>query len=315
MRRWIIALVLAFAVGGVILLSMWTERAAATPAQARRTPVLVELFTSEGCSSCPPADDFLIRLEREQPVPDAEIIAISEHVDYWNRLGWADPFSSAAFSERQNQYARAFGTNQIYTPQMVVDGRTEFIGSQEGKARREIAQAAQAPKAKVGLVKESAHPHDDLIFMHVSVGQLPRITPNDTGEVWLAITEGELSTDVRRGEKRFPHAAAHWCRAADGIAARSGGWRCRGVCRRIHGEPSARVEAAEPPCGRVRSGARQPPRARRGPDATRGLGTRDEEAPSRRLPRGIDHTQPGDVFPIGAPRADSKTSVPSATAL
>ena len=203
MKRWIIALVLAFAVGGVILLSMWTERAVATPAQARRAAVLVELFTSEGCSSCPPADDLLIQLDKGQPVPDAEIVAISEHVDYWNRLGWADPFSSAAFSERQNQYARAFGTNQIYTPQMVVDGRREFIGSQEGKARREIAQAARAPKAKVGLVKESAHPPDDLISMHVSVEQLPRITSNDTGEVWLAITEGELSTDVRRGENAF----------------------------------------------------------------------------------------------------------------
>ena len=203
MKRWIIALVLALTVGGVILLSMWTERAVATPAQARRTPVLVELFTSEGCSSCPPADDFLIRLDKEQPIPGAEIIAISEHVDYWNRLGWADPFSSAAFSHRQDQYARAFGTNQMYTPQMVVDGRTEFIGSQEGKARRGIAQAAQAPKAKVDLVKESVHPHDDLISMHVSVGQLPRITLNDTGEVWLAITEGELSTDVRRGENAF----------------------------------------------------------------------------------------------------------------
>ena len=203
MKRWIIALVLALAVGGVILLSMWTERAVATPAQARRTPVLVELFTSEGCSSCPPADDLLIQLDKEQPVPDAEIVAISEHVDYWNRLGWADPFSSAAFSERQNQYAHAFGTNQIYTPQMVVDGRTEFIGSQEDKARREIARAAQAPKAKVGLVKESARPHDDVISMHVRVGQLPRITSNDTGEVWLAITEGGLSTDVRRGENAF----------------------------------------------------------------------------------------------------------------
>ena len=203
MKRWIIALVLAFAVGGVILLSMWTERAVTTRAQAPRTRVLVELFTSEGCSSCPPADDLLIRLDQEQPVPDAEIIVISEHVDYWNRLGWADPFSSAAFSERQNQYAGAFGTNQIYTPQMVVDGRREFIGSLEGKARREIARAAQTPKAKVVLVKESAHPPDDLISMHVSVGQLPRTTSNDTGEVWLAITEGELSTDVRRGENAF----------------------------------------------------------------------------------------------------------------
>ena len=223
MHRWIIALVLAFAVSGVILLSMLTERAVATPAQAHRTPVLVELFTSEGCSSCPPADDFLIQLDKEQPVPGAEIIAISEHVDYWNRLGWADPFSSAAFSDRQHQYARALGTNQMYTPQMVVDGRTEFIGSQEGKARRGIAQAAQAPKAKVGLVKGSVHPHDDLISMQVSVGQLPRVT--------FERYRGNLACNHRRRaqhgrssrRKRFPHAAAHW--------RSSGGWNCCALWR------------------------------------------------------------------------------------
>ena len=222
MKRWIIALVLAFAVGGVILLSMWTERAVATPAQARRAAVLVELFTSEGCSSCPPADDLLIQLDKEQPVPDAEIVAISEHVDYWNRLGWADPFSSAAFSERQNQYARAFGTNQIYTPQMVVDGRTAFIGSQEGKARREIAQAAQAPKAKVGLVKESARPHDDVISMHVRVGQLPRITSNDTGKSGLQSPKaGSARTFVE--EKTLS--------ARCGTLASCGGWNCCALWR------------------------------------------------------------------------------------
>src|SRR5712692_9441430 len=93
-----------------------------------RSPVLVELFTSEGCSSCPPADAVLERLERNQPVPNAQIISLGFHVDYWNQLGWADPFSSAAFSLRQEEYSNAFGGDRIYTPQMVVDGAREFVG-------------------------------------------------------------------------------------------------------------------------------------------------------------------------------------------
>ena len=100
-----------------------------------RTPVLVELFTSEGCSSCPPADVLLMQLGKEQPIPGAEVIILSQHVDYWNRLGWTDPFSSKEFSKRQEEYAFSLRVDGPYTPQMVVDGRVEFNGSNARQAR------------------------------------------------------------------------------------------------------------------------------------------------------------------------------------
>src|ERR1700735_1542793 len=101
----------------------------AAAASDRPVPVIVELFTSEGCSSCPAADRMLARLEQTQPVPGAQVVAIEEHVDYWNQLGWNDPFSSPQYRARQNDYAVAFKANNIYTPQMVVNGQSEFVGS------------------------------------------------------------------------------------------------------------------------------------------------------------------------------------------
>ncbi len=176
----------------------------------RRTPVLVELFTSEGCSSCPPADVLLARLEKTQPVASAQIIALKEHVDYWNHLGWRDPFSSAQFSERQSSYAQAFRTDQVYTPQMIVDGQTEFVGSGERDAREAITQAARAPKAAVHLEWRQDPAAARAIPLDVRVEWIGRATPGDSAEVYLATTEDNLHSDVLRGENagsRFDHFA------------------------------------------------------------------------------------------------------------
>ncbi|SEU05364.1 DUF1223 domain-containing protein [Hymenobacter actinosclerus] len=167
------------------------NQVAKTPPGPARVPVVVELFTSEGCSSCPAADAALRELEMAQSVPGVEVIALGEHVDYWNRLGWKDPFSSAQFTERQRTYAAGFGTGS-YTPQAVVNGRYEFVGSQRGKLTEAIARAAQAPRATVQLSRAITGK------LAIKVDALPAGTAPT--EVLLALTETSLSTQVGRGE-------------------------------------------------------------------------------------------------------------------
>ena len=173
----------------------------AAPRSGARVPVVVELFTSEGCSSCPPADALLARMDETQPVEGAEVIALAQHVDYWNYLGWSDPFSSHDLSERQAAYARAFGHDGVYTPQMVVDGRAEFAGGSSDKAFDEIARAAREPKAQVSLTRADAQTKTDAnVRLNVRVENPPKLSDGDAGEVLLAITEGGLASDVSRGE-------------------------------------------------------------------------------------------------------------------
>ena len=177
-------------------------------APGQRRAVLVELFTSEGCSSCPPADRLLIDLERAQAVAGAEIIPLSLHVDYWDGLGWRDPFSSAEFTVRQDEYRRAFSNLSNYTPQMVVDGAQEFTGSDRGAAMRAISRAVQAAKARVELAL-AAPPGDSAVRLAVRVSGLPEAR-GDEAEVLIALTESGLANNVSRGEnagRRIEHTA------------------------------------------------------------------------------------------------------------
>jgi hypothetical protein len=165
--------------------------------QDGRIPVIVELFTSEGCSSCPPADALLARLERNQPVPGARVIALEEHVDYWNQLGWVDPFSSALYRVRQNDYARLFEVDNVFTPQMIVGGQAGFIGNDADRAFQEILRAAARQLSAVELRTARNARNPELLDLLVQVSDRGARGGSD---VYMAVTEDNLSTNVLRGE-------------------------------------------------------------------------------------------------------------------
>src|SRR3984957_14235607 len=118
---------------------------------ATRVPVLLELFTSEGCSDCPPADRLLELLDQKQPVAGADLIVLSEHVDYWDRLRWKDPFSSSQYTARQQDYTNRYNFDGVYTPQLVVDGRYGFVGSDGRQASATIHKAMREHKVPIAV--------------------------------------------------------------------------------------------------------------------------------------------------------------------
>jgi hypothetical protein len=172
------------------------------------TPILVELFTSEGCSDCPPADGVLQQLIETQPVAGAELIGLGQHVDYWDRLGWKDRFSSAALTNRQQVYATRFRNESIYTPQMVVDGRLELVGSDAAAARRAMERSLTLPHGVVRIAVDAVTA--DRVGVSVMVSDLPARGRGDRADIVIAVTEDELRSDVKRGENHgrvLTHAA------------------------------------------------------------------------------------------------------------
>lgn len=160
------------------------------PIKAKQ-PVLVELFTSEGCKSCPPAERNLAYFQTEQPFEDVELITLALHVDYWNHLGWKDKFSSALYTQRQRVYDRKFRTGSIYTPQMVVDGEQQFVGSNLDKAEKAISKAAKERKALIDILIEKS-------VMKLTASGIPQ--RGEDASIYLAIAEDNLKTRVKRGE-------------------------------------------------------------------------------------------------------------------
>jgi hypothetical protein len=191
--------------------------------------VVLELFTSEGCSSCPPADRFLQTLIDTQPVAGVQIIALGEHVDYWDRLGWKDRFSSASVTARQQAYGARFNNDAIYTPQMVVDGRVEFVGTDANAARKAIERARDAAHGTVRIdlaegraSTAAAGAGRDTVSVTVRVSDLPASAAGERADVVVALTEDGLTSDVKRGEnqgRRLSHAAVVRHLAAAGEAA------------------------------------------------------------------------------------------------
>lgn len=166
--------------------------ASVAPAQAEPVEVLpvVELFTSQGCSSCPPADRLLGTLAKRD-----DLIALSFNVDYWDYLGWKDTLAKSAFTARQRSYARERGDGQVYTPQMVMNGRAHFVGSN----RRALKQAVSTNglpasfRPAVSLTKEGR-------VAQVTIGEVPGWSGRAT--VWIAAVQPAVTTKIKRGENR-----------------------------------------------------------------------------------------------------------------
>jgi hypothetical protein len=156
------------------------------PATVSDSPVVVELFTSEGCSSCPPADAYLGKLADRH-----DILPLAFHVNYWDYIGWKDPFASAEATERQYSYGHALGLNMVYTPQMVIGGTHDAVGSNEDAVSRAIEMDQSRPKLKLTVMRDPAGGYRV---------QIPAGEANGTATVWLALYDRAHKTAVQRGE-------------------------------------------------------------------------------------------------------------------
>jgi hypothetical protein len=184
------------------------QAANSAPPSASVRPILVELFTSEGCSSCPPADDFVQKLDALQPVEGAQLIVMSEHVDYWDHEGWKDPNSSHALTQRQGDYEHALKLSTPYTPQIIVDGTAEMRITDAQQVEKLFQQAVATEKLPVRIGTVSVDPgNPDILRAHVEADTNPN---KQNAEVYVAIALDHLDSQVLRGEnggRRLTHVA------------------------------------------------------------------------------------------------------------
>jgi hypothetical protein len=209
---------------------------AATP--AAHSAILVELFTSEGCSSCPPADDLLRQINGKNTAAGQLIVGISEHVTYWNRLGWADPYSSSVYTERQSAYGSRFGLDSVYTPQMVIDGQEQIVGSDAAALMHALAAESGEKQIDLRIVSDE-----------ISGGALTvRFTAQGTSaghalDVIAVVTDDKDRSNVLRGENAG--------RALQHVAVA----RVLMQLATIHGDGEQTVRIALPPQALAETGA------------------------------------------------------------
>jgi hypothetical protein len=163
----------------------------------------VELFTSEGCSSCPPVDAWLQKLDESQPVPDAQLIVLSEHVDYWDHDGWKDPYSSHSLTERQQAYVAPLHGKEIYTPQMIVDGASEVTGNDSAQITAIFRKAAEAPKLPVSVSSVSVDSSNPPV-LHARI-EADDAAGTKSGDVYVAIALAHAESQVLHGENGGKH--------------------------------------------------------------------------------------------------------------
>jgi hypothetical protein len=163
----------------------------------------VELFTSEGCSSCPPADALLEKLDALQPIPGTQLVVLSEHVDYWNHDGWTDPFSSASFTDRQSAYVRALGLKTPFTPQFLVDGTDELKTHDTQQIVELFRKAGAVTKLPMRLASVAVEPGNPAIVR----GRVEsEVNPEKrSADVYLAIALDHAESQVSRGENNRRH--------------------------------------------------------------------------------------------------------------
>ncbi|WP_109485866.1 DUF1223 domain-containing protein [Occallatibacter savannae] len=218
-----------------------------------RVPVLVELFTSEGCSDCPPADALLARLDAKQPIAGVEAIVLSEHVTYWDHLGWRDPFSLDIATQRQEEYVRRFGLNSAYTPQAVVDGASQFVGSDEHAMVAAVSKAAMMPKMNLEI--ENAR------WDHCVVRFAVRGEASKGLKLVVVLAANATHSEVARGENagRVLHhtAVVRAMKEMDGVVADGRALSMEAQTGSIEGQMRLVVFATDVKTGRVIAAAEQ----------------------------------------------------------
>lgn len=210
MRRILLPLMLLIALSALAFQSAGVtppdNAAAQTNPNETKPGILVELFTSEGCSSCPPADELLRKLDSQATQGDRQIVVLGEHVDYWDRTGWRDRFSSHEYTDRQEEYARRFHTSGPYTPQIVVDGERELVGNDARLLQTTLRELSAQAKANLRITAEILN-HDEL-RVKLDTGPLPGSAKH--ADLYVAVADNSDETQVGGGEnsgRRLRHVA------------------------------------------------------------------------------------------------------------